>query len=80
MQQLVAIRQILMDQGKDINVDEIRRISKEFGWNPDKLLVDFKPAMQPTVAAGTGETISPEEDARRQAEAEARIGGMGAQI
>lgn len=76
---LVKIRDLLQSQGKDINVEEIVRVSKEFGWNPDKLLIDFKPAEQPSVPAVTGETISPEEDARRQAEAEARAGQkMGA--
>lgn len=74
MQQLVSMRQILIDQGKDINIDEIRRISKEFGWNPDKIFVDHQPAMSPTVPTAMGEVISPEEDARRQAEAEARVG------
>src|SRR3990167_1602535 len=75
MQQLVAIRQIIIDQGKDINIDEIKRISKEFGWNPDKIFIDRQPALAPTVPTATGETISPEEDARRQAEAENRVAG-----
>jgi len=76
MQQLVATRQMLIDQGKDINIDEIKRVSKEFGWNPDKLFVDHQPAMVPSVPVATGETISPEENARRQAEAEARMQGQ----
>lgn len=73
MQQLVQIRQIFIDQGKDINIDEIVRISKEFGWDPDKLLIEHNPAMAPSVPTAGGETISPEENARRQAEAEARV-------
>ena len=77
MQQLVASRQMIIEQGKDINIDEIKRISKEFGWNPDKLFVDHQPAMVPNVPTATGETISPEEDARRQAEAKSRLQGAG---
>lgn len=73
MTQLVQIRQLLIDQGKDINIEEIKRISKEFGWNPDKLFVEHQPQMQPNVPTAGGETISPEEDAGRQAEAEARV-------
>ena len=76
MTQIVAIRSLFQSQGKDINIEEIVRISKEFGWNPDKLLIDYQPAQQPTVPTATGETISPEEDARRQAEAEARVVGI----
>ena len=75
--QLMQMRQVLIEQGKDINIDEIRKISKEFGLNPDKLFVDHQPAMQPNVPTAGGETISPEEDARRQAEAETRVGGQG---
>jgi len=75
MNQLVQIRQILIDQGKDINIEEIKRISKEFGWNPDKLLVDFNPAGQPTVPTAGGETISPEEDASREAQAQEQVAG-----
>lgn len=74
MTQLVSMRQILIEQGKDINVDEIKRISKEFGWNPDKLFVDHQPAMVPSVPTASGEIITPEENAMRQAEAEARVG------
>lgn len=77
MTQLAQIRPILNAQMKDINIDEIRKISKEFGWNPDKIFVDFKPQLQPTVPTAGGETINPEEDAARQAEAEARAGGEG---
>ena len=77
MTQLFNSRQALIEQGKDINIDEIRRISKEFGWNPDKIFVDHQPAMAPNVPVSTGESISPEEDARRQAEAEARVSGAG---
>lgn len=80
MAQLVQIRQILIDQGKDINIDEIRRISKEFGWNPDKLFIDHQPAQIPTVPTAGGETISPNEDAKRQAMAQqmlqAKNGGL----
>ena len=74
MKNLAEIRQILIDQGKDINIEEIKRVSKEFGWNPEKLLVDHKPATVPTVPTATGETISPDEDAKRQAMAEAMAG------
>lgn len=73
LRELVANRQILIDQGKDINVEEIQRVSKEFGWNPDKIFVQHQPAMQPTVPTAGGEMISPEENAKRQAEAEARV-------
>jgi len=78
MTQLVQMRPVLIEQGKDINIDEIKRISKEFGWNPDKIFVEHQPQMQPNVPVATGETITPEEDASRQAEAEARVGGGGA--
>ena len=78
MTQLVQMRPVLIEQGKDINIDEIKRISKEFGWNPDKIFVEHLPQMQPNVPVATGETITPEEDASRQAEAEARVGGGGA--
>jgi len=76
MEKLFLVRQALIEQGKDINIEEIQRISKEFGWNPDKIFVAHQPAMQPTVPTATGETISPEEDARRQAEAQARSEGQ----
>lgn len=75
MEKLVEMRQVLIDQGKDINIDEIKRISKDFGWDPDKIFVEHQPAMIPTVPTAGGETISPEEDARRQQEAEARFNG-----
>jgi len=75
MTQLVAARPILIEQGKDINIDEIKRVSKEFGWNPDKLFIEHRPAMNPTVPTATGESISPEEDASRQAQAEALANG-----
>lgn len=75
MTQIVAMRQILIDQGKDINIDEIKRISKEFGWNPDKLFIDFNPGGQPNVPTAGGETISPDEDARREFEAQALAQG-----
>lgn len=77
MQQIVQIRPILIEQGKDINIDEIRRISKEFGWNPDKIFIEHNTASAPTVPLPTGESISPEENARRQQEAEARASGAG---
>src|SRR3990167_6168423 len=77
MTQLVTIRPVLQSQGKDINIEEIQKISKEFGWNPDKIFIDYQPQTQLSVPASTGETISPEENARRQAEAEARVGQTG---
>ncbi len=73
MQQLVQLRPILNAQGHDINVDEIRKQAKEFGWNPDTLFIPFKSAEQPTVPTPGGEAISPEEDAERQAQAEAQL-------
>ena len=75
MQRLAAMRQILIDQGWDINVDEVKRISKEFGWNPDKVLVKHKPQLAPTLPTAGGESISPEEDAARQAEAQQQVDG-----
>jgi len=75
MEKLVLFRPILIEQGKDINVDEVKRISKEFGWNPDKIFVAHNPSLNPTVPTVGGETISPEENARRQTEAEARLNG-----
>ena len=73
MTQLVQIRPILNAQGKDINTEEIKRVSKEFGWDPEKLLVEYQPQLAPTVPTAGGETISPEEDAARQAEAEGQV-------
>lgn len=75
MQQLVQIRNILNAQGKDINVEEIQRIAGEFGWNPEKLFIDFKSQEQLTVPTAGGETITPEEDATRAAEADTRLRG-----
>jgi len=76
MNQLVGARQVLIEQGKDINIDEIRKVSKEFGWNPDKIFVDHQPATVPNVPTAGGETISPEEDASRQAQAEEQAQGQ----
>ena len=75
MKNLVEIRQVLIDQGKDINVDEIKKMAKEFGWNPDTIFIEHQPAVAPTVPTACGESISPDEDARRQAEAELQLGG-----
>ena len=72
MGQLIQLRDLLQSQGKDVNVEEIRRISKEFGWNPEKLLIDFQPP-QPEGAEGE---MSPEEDARREEEAQRRIAAL----
>ena len=73
MTQLIQIRPILNAQGKDINTEEIKRVSKEFGWDPEKLLVEYQPQLAPTIPTAGGETISPEEDAARQAEAEGQV-------
>ena len=78
MNQLVQMRALLVEQGKDINLEEIKRVSKEFGWNPDKLFVDHQPATVPGVPTAGGENISPEEDAARQAQAEVQVEGGGA--
>lgn len=74
MTQLVQIMPILNAQGQTINVDEIRKIGKEFGWNPDKLFIPFKSQEQPSVPTAGGENITPEENAARQAQAEALAG------
>lgn len=80
MQQLVQMRQVLVEQGKDINLEEIRRVSKEFGWNPDVLFIQHNPATVPSVQTVGGEVISPEEDAKRQQMAEQMAGGVNAQL
>lgn len=72
MTQLTQILPTLNAQGQTINVDEIRKIAKEFGWNPDTIFIPFKTQEQPTVPTAGGETLTPEEDAGRQAEAEAQ--------
>ena len=69
----------LQSQGKTVNIEEFKKIAKEFGFMPETLLIDIpQPAMGLPGAPGAGmpnaETpnanLPPEEDARRQAEAE----------
>lgn len=68
--QLVQLEPINNAQGNTINMDEIRKVAKEFGWNPDKIFKPFKTQEQPSVPTAGGETITPDENAARQAEAE----------
>jgi len=75
MQQLLGMLPIMNRQGHDINMEEIRAVSKEFGWNPEKLFIPFETQQQLTVPTTGGETITPEEDATRNAAAQERIGG-----
>ena len=71
--QVIQMLPILNAQGQTINVDEIRKMSKEFGWNPDKIFIPFKSQEQPSVPTAGGETITPEESASRDAQAQERL-------
>lgn len=75
-----GIMQFLQSQGKTLNVEEIKKIAREFNFNPETLLIDYQPPMPAigTAAEAGGEQLTPEEDARRQAIAEAAVaGGQG---
>ena len=76
IQQIVQLMQLFNSQGRTLDVKEIEKMAKEFHWNPDKLFMDFQQQAQPSVPTQTGETISPEQDAERQAEAQARLEGQ----
>jgi len=62
----------IQSQGKTLNIEEIKKVGREFGFNPETLLIDFQPQPMPGVE-GQPEEITPEEDARRQGEAERRV-------
>ncbi len=72
---VVQLEQINNAQGKTINMDEVRKMAKEFGWNPDKIFIDFQSREQPSVPTAGGETITPEQNAARQQEAEVIASG-----
>ena len=64
-----------------VNVAELKKLAKDFKLTPDKIFIPFRPQEQPSVPTPGGETLSPEEDAQRQAEAEAQVaGGGGAEV
>ncbi len=66
----IALPAVLMPQGQTISVDEIKRISKEIGFDPEKLIV---PLQMPPIGAGMGggETLPPNPNILPQ-------GGLGA--
>ena len=69
----------LQSQGKTINIDEFKKAAREFGFNPETLLIDYTPPApiaMPGAGAGAG-ALTPEEDARRQAIAEAIVASRG---
>ncbi|MFH1640470.1 MAG: hypothetical protein ABIA66_00765 [Candidatus Omnitrophota bacterium] len=72
-----GILQFMQSQGKTINIDEIKKIAREFNFNPETLLIDYQPpAPIPVPGAGGApgqEQLTPEEDAKRQAIAEAIV-------
>lgn len=79
-QEIIGFLKILLDpgvlayiqsQGKTINIEELKKAAREFGFNPETLLIDYAPPQPPMAGAGAGgEQLTPEEDARRQAIAE----------
>ncbi len=69
-----GILQFIQSQSKTLNIEEIKKISREFGFNPETLLIDYTPPA-PIAVPGAGgapgeEQLTPEEDAKRQAIAE----------
>jgi hypothetical protein len=65
-----ALIQFLQSQGKTVNVEEISKVSREFGFNPETLFIEYKAPLPAIGQAGEEEQLTPEEDARRQGEAE----------
>lgn len=69
-----ALMQFLQSQGKTVNVEEISKVSREFGFNPATLFIEYKPPLPAigTAVEGAGgkEQLTPEEDAKRQQIAE----------
>lgn len=67
-----GILQFIQSQGKTLNIEEIKKISREFNFNPETLLIDYQPPVEPPIggAPAGSERLTPEEDAKRQAIAE----------
>jgi hypothetical protein len=72
-----GILQFIQSQGKTLNIEEIKKISREFNFNPETLLIDYTPPLPAIGTAGEAgaggagrEQLTPEEDAKRQAIAE----------
>lgn len=71
-----GILQFMQSQGKTLNIEEIKKVARQFNFNPETLLIDYVPPVEPAIGgapAGGGEQLSPEEDAKRQAIAEAIV-------
>ena len=42
-----ALQAILQSQGKQLNIEEISKVAREFGLNPESLFIDFQRPMVP---------------------------------